>query len=224
MIDFERRRGMRPWELPLAQYLGRLPVLDDPVTKYEMQILKAALGAATLAHADPLTLTAASDADPTLRFAFHRGVATHEITVHDPVTGEILGGCISGLPYVRPQHRGRGIGAEIVYVADMATVRILDPISYSVTGLAGRVGAHRRHVNRALMRGDFVPEEVLFDYVRVGDTLSLSAPWTIARHRTACAPLPRPVPQQRARATGISPHCTAFDADTWLKTLMETTP
>ena len=224
MIDFEHRRGARPWELPLAAYLGRLPVLDSEVTQYEGQILRAAIGTATLSHKEPLSLTAADDADPTLLFAFHRGLPMHDVTVHDLATGEALGGCVSGLPYVRPQHRGRGIGAEIVYVADMAAVRVLDPISYSPSGLAGRVGAHRRHVMRALMRGDFVPEPVMADYVRCGDNLSLANPWTIARHRAECAPLPRPASPRRTRRAPAVPVVADGDATSWLKDMMEMMP
>lgn len=182
MIDFERRRGARPWEVPLATYLGKLPVLTDAVTRYEMQILRSALAVAGLGRAAGDQIAGLGDTNPAFSFSVHSGPIVRSLIAHDAATGEILGGSVSGLPYVRPQHRGRGLGAEMVYVADMATVRILDPISYSVSGLAARVTAHRLHLDRAACRGDFIPPEAWEGYTRDASGLCLAQPWTIARH------------------------------------------
>jgi hypothetical protein len=52
----------------------------------------------------------------------------------------------TGLPYVAPAHRDRGIGALLVLISDINGGRFLHPVSYSESGVRARRSAHALQV------------------------------------------------------------------------------
>jgi GNAT superfamily N-acetyltransferase len=61
--------------------------------------------------------------------------------------GETPVACIrTGLPFVAPEHRGRGLGALLVLISDINGGRFLCPVSYSEAGYRARRAAHALQV------------------------------------------------------------------------------
>jgi len=90
------------------------------------------------------------------------------VAVFDEGTGELAGGLEHKNVFVRPQYRGRGLGAEILIVAFENALRHPDEMNshntLTTAGRANRVAAHRIAVERAFENGLEVPPEVLDDY------------------------------------------------------------
>lgn len=64
--------------------------------------------------------------------------------------GEAPVACIrGGLPFVAPDHRGRGLGALLVLISDLERGRFLCPVAYSVSGAGARRAAHALQVRIA---------------------------------------------------------------------------
>jgi GNAT superfamily N-acetyltransferase len=64
--------------------------------------------------------------------------------------GEAPVACIrNGLPFVSPDHRGRGLGALLVLISDITGGRYLCPVSYSEAGWRARRSAHALQVRIA---------------------------------------------------------------------------
>jgi GNAT superfamily N-acetyltransferase len=149
----------RPWEIPLRDYIASVPVTED------------------LPEDHPTLLTAESDLDemgraceswrafsvpdrPDLEIRLKSGAAAL-IRIRD--TGEVLGGNVFRLTYVRPAWRGQGLAAELHVRTDLEGCR-LPATHYSRSGLQARIKAHGLHVERALLEGEDVPDDVLHDY------------------------------------------------------------
>ncbi len=109
-----------------------------------------------------------------------------DIGAYNAANDHIIGGGLALYPYVKPQHRGRNVGARMNVILDNHGHR--KPASvYSHEGFAARVSAHRIHVEQALRRGDAVPGEVLDRYNPVGNgRLGLRKPYTAEDHNAWC--------------------------------------
>lgn len=166
------------WKMTLKDYLGPAPLVED---YHETHHVHAA------AMARLLRLDAeASDwpeadlpARPDLEVRMDSPSAW---VVRDRATSALLGGQTLLIPIVVPGQRSRGIASEMhVLVDEMGARRWA--MTYSKAGLMARVRAHRLHVERALVRGETVPDEVLADYASdASGRLALRAPWTPERH------------------------------------------
>ncbi len=65
--------------------------------------------------------------------------------------------CIrTGLPYVEPAWRGRGLGALLVLISDLERGRFLCPAAYSVSGAGARRAAHALQVRIAGDASDII--------------------------------------------------------------------
>ena len=92
------------------------------------------------------------------------------LVVYDQA-GSVVGGISNKSILVLPDHRGQGLGAEIVIRAFETGVLHPDTMNknnlLTTAGRANRLAAHRIAVERAVRAGLDVPEEVLADYSNV---------------------------------------------------------
>lgn len=163
-----------PWRVPLRPYLRAFPFGADR----NLDALEDAIALMPAGRAVP------HPARPDLAFSVHRRLSHETILVDDALTGERVGGAIDGVPLVLPHWRGEGVGAEIFCFSDLQGGFGLRPMPYSESGFLARIGAHRRHLERALRwcPGD-VPADALRDYRRLpGGGLRLASPWSRSRH------------------------------------------
>lgn len=84
--------------------------------------------------------------------------------VLDAETGDPLGGAAQGLPFVEPEHRGRGIGKHIQILNTQYDLQLFQPISFSQSGLGARLSAHKALCQEAYDLGFEVCEENIADY------------------------------------------------------------
>lgn len=93
--------------------------------------------------------------------------STQMLAVYD-AAGAVVGGISLKSILVLPDHRGKGLGAEIVIRAFETGVLHPDTMNKSnlltTAGRANRAAAHRIAVERAVRAGLDVPDEVLADY------------------------------------------------------------
>lgn len=135
---------------PLEDYLGRLPVLNE-----------AEIGAsqrAQVREAERFLADRApwSDPDRFRPLQMPGLIGARAIATDWPfrnlvlLIGEGPVACIrSGLPYVEPAWRGRGLGALLVLISDLERGRFLCPAAYSVSGAGARRAAHALQVRIA---------------------------------------------------------------------------
>lgn len=136
--------------LPLDAYLRGLPIIPDdrfdPVQSAQIRAAERFLGDRGAwsdphrfepLHAPGLTRVRAIAAPRPFRnlVLFEEG---------GPVA------CIrTGVPFVAPEHRGRGLGALLVLISDINGDRFLCPVSYSEAGWRARRSAHALQVRIA---------------------------------------------------------------------------
>lgn len=89
------------------------------------------------------------------------------LVVQDVTTGEYTpaGGYVDNMLFIKQEHRGRHLAAEIVLAAADLREGKLDPDSYTAEGLKAHENAHRLAVQRAMRQGQKVRPEVMADYV-----------------------------------------------------------
>ena len=97
---------------------------------------------------------------------------------------EIIGAAHSAFPYVSPNHRGRGIMSDIFVIGDEKGRH--GKYVYSIGGFNARMEAHRKHVERALERGDAIPENVMQDYEYGDYGLVRTKEYDFSVHKRAC--------------------------------------
>ena len=165
------------WRMGLASYLGRWPMATvgrvadiETIRRTEECLRYTDLSGFMVFPYAPR---------PDLIFRVKVTEKVPAIVVIDRETRECLGGAIQGVPFIFSHHRGNGYGAEIVAFSDMNGRIGLKPVRYSISGLRGRVGAHRRHVERALQYcPDDVAPEALSPYMITKEgTLSCVLEW-----------------------------------------------
>lgn len=173
-------RRIMPWEMTLQDFLGpNVVYLDGALSAFRHNAIaqsEAKIRAAKASRYDRVDWSYRPD----LVLLIERKGSVRGMLVEDAETGERLAGVHCGLPVVFSEHRGRGIGAEIVARATAGPDLILKPTSYSESGFGARLGAHRLLVERALAEHLDVPAKVSEAYEATPDGLRLKAPWTIA--------------------------------------------
>ena len=161
----------RPWEQTLADYIGEAKViLGQPIPEKDIEMTRKRL--AELAKEIPEDELKPHPTRQDLSYA--RGAAG--FIIFDRKSGACLCGDMPFFPVSMPGSEGRGVGAELRWLHD-----ILGPVrrssSFSLGGFRAARSAHRHHVERALKRGDHVPEKVLAGYRPEGIHLVLAQPW-----------------------------------------------
>lgn len=147
-----------PWFLPLRDYVGTSPVIEDfpddhpSFVAAQAQLRELSTRVETLKEI-PLPQYPGVEAR----------VTRSSCVLLDRRSRQILGGKTTTLIYIEKDHRGRGLGAELHILIDLH-LRADLIFLYTRQGIAARIGAHRRHVERALLAGQGVPDEVLADY------------------------------------------------------------
>jgi hypothetical protein len=152
---------MSAWTQTLIDYLGLHAVVPDFSDGHHM---------VRMAMVRLEVMNAAADGWPEVRLPHLPDVELRmdhprKLVVRDRATGALIGGNTQIIPFVMPDFRGRGVTSEIHVLVDEMGARSRAS-TYSVSGLMARVRAHRLHVERALDRGEAVPEAVLSDYAR----------------------------------------------------------
>lgn len=163
----------RPWEISTFDYIGRtnLPEGDSDIVRQVRQIAADEFGKIRDLH---IKGDIVQDGEP---IPVTDGYSLAVMTSHDAKirkisvfikddTGEIVGSPRVGMssPYVTPEHRRNGITSGFNWIQDM-NGNAFRTLGYTPEGLESRAATHRLHVERALERGDFVPEDVLSEYV-----------------------------------------------------------
>ena len=97
---------------------------------------------------------------------------------------ENIGAAHPSFPYVSPEHRGKGIMSDIFVIGDEKGRN--GKYTYSIGGFNARMEAHRKHVERAMRRGDAVPENVMQDYEYGSSGLVRTKKHSFTMHRDAC--------------------------------------
>jgi hypothetical protein len=103
------------------------------------------------------------------------------VFLFDRASGTLLAGESFSFPVAMEGTAGRNCGAEIRWLSEHLDRR-RSTLSYSIAGFRAARSAHRLHVERALARGDHVPEAVLADYERRDGRLVLKAPYSPEEH------------------------------------------
>lgn len=165
----------KPWETPLRDYIGIAEVAPGPSQIEDLG--PARLRDLSRAMADWPEVRIPQRSDLTFRVS-----SGGYIAALDAATGDILGGYTATFPYVLPEHRGRGINAELNAIIDLRGQRRTLAGLYTPSGFASRVATHRLHVTRALECGLDVPPEVLQDYLVEGGQARLREPYTARAH------------------------------------------
>lgn len=165
----------KPWETPLRDYIGIAEVAPGPSQIEEVGPARLK----DLSRAIVKWPEVRIPQRPDLTFRVSKG---GYIAALDAATGDILGGYTATFPYVLPEHRGRGINAELNAIIDLRGQRRTLAGRYTPAGFASRVATHRLHVTRALEGGFDVPPEVLQDYRVQGGQAHLRAPYTAEAH------------------------------------------
>jgi hypothetical protein len=148
---------------PLAAYMGGLPTLKDGEVGVSQR--------AQIREAERFLADRAAWSDPDrfapLEIPGLRGVRV--LAMARPYRNIILldgvdpVACIrSGLPFVTPAWRGRGLGALLVLISDLERGRFLSPAAYSVSGARARCSAHALQV-RIVAEGSGRPETTTAD-------------------------------------------------------------
>ena len=136
--------------LPLNDYLRRLPVIPDgkhdPTQSTQIRAAERFLADRAL-WSDPVRF-------PPLKIPGLTGprvnAAPRPFRNLVLLEGEEPVACIrNGLPFVAPEHRGRGLGALLVLISDLNGGRFLCPVSYSEAGFRARCSAHALQVRIA---------------------------------------------------------------------------
>lgn len=160
-----------PWFLPLRLYVGDCPIVEDFPDDHPA--FSAARGQLhDLAQRVKDLAEVSIPGQPEIEARHSR----HSCILLNRKTREIIGGKTTTLVFIEKTHRGKGLGAELHILNDLH-LRPSLIILYSKLGLAARVGAHRRHVERALAAGREIPEDVLADYSPSAAGLSLRRPF-----------------------------------------------
>lgn len=147
-----------PWFLPLRVYVGDSPVVEDFPDDHPAFLAARSQLQDLAARADTL-----SKIDFPGHPAVEARVTRSSCVLLDRGNRQILGGKTTTLIYIEKDQRGKGLGAELHVLNDLH-LRAAPIILYTRQGIAARVSAHRRHVERALLDDQDVPEEVMSDY------------------------------------------------------------
>lgn len=153
-----------PHEMTLEDFLGPCKVVpnDKLGTWHKEVILDAERKIKAMPKRSDKELL---DYDAVPGFSFYmlpRNGVTRDMLVVEDATGRPVGGISTGLRWVDEDYRGMNLGAEICLAAHLQPGRIfLMPNSYSESGYASRVKAHKLAVERALAAGLEVRQEVL---------------------------------------------------------------
>jgi len=167
----------KPWEMTFQEYLGPAPVLG-------------VIGPGHHAHIEAINDLADMEVESRcwqeIRVREREDLVflagpDERLLVLDPVSGEVIGG-YANIPLVHDRYRGAGICSEMHLIRDERLGRGETAV-YSRHGFRARLNAHALHIERALGRGDQVPENVLADY-RVDEIgrMRLGAPYDEKDH------------------------------------------
>lgn len=168
-----------PWFLPLRLYIGTCPVIEDfPDDHPAFMAARAQLQDLARQEKDLREVPVPGHSEIEARHSRSSCVLLNR------KTREIIGGKTTTLVFIENAYRGKGLGAELHVLNDLH-LRPVPIILYSKQGLAARIGAHRRHVERALIAGHDVPEDVLEDYRKSETGLALQHPFDIKVTRYA---------------------------------------
>lgn len=160
----------KPWQKTIEEYLDGSRVNDY----WQGSISDAQMAAQTDAVYPHVV-----DSPRMPDYAFHIH-SHHAFKIVHKGTGEVAGGFVSSVAYVKPEHRGRGLMAEMYALLD-ETGFVKEHWSLTPMSLASRCGAHRIHVQDALKRGDPVPLDVVRQYAKGPDgRLRLRTPYDAA--------------------------------------------
>jgi GNAT superfamily N-acetyltransferase/sugar phosphate isomerase/epimerase len=204
------RDKRQPWQMTLEEYVPAINVLSniDPDGSTEN------MGARILAKENAITDRS--------KWIHHETPERDDILVyeHDRIicavdveTNNVVGMYQVYMPYVAPEYRGRGIIKEMHAVADELDRRF-PASSYSESGIMARIGAHRLSFERALERGDAIPELVKAQYglgaVPGSDSLvpaiRADVDWQKARYKVANrSDLPRPQMRSLRKSSDTEP-------------------
>lgn len=149
----------KPWEIPLKDYIASVPVTED-LPEGHAVLRTAERDLDEMGRACESWRAFSIPDRPDLEIRLKSGAAA---VIRMKKTGEVIGGNVFRLTYVRPAWRGRGLAAELHVRTDLEGCR-LPATHYSRSGLQARIKAHGLHVERAILAGDVVPDEVLDEY------------------------------------------------------------
>jgi GNAT superfamily N-acetyltransferase len=168
-----------PWETQLAEYLRPSRVVPD-LPEDDPELLAAERDLEEMGRASENWRAFCVPGHAWLEIRIKAGDAA---VIFDRRGGEVIGGNTRNLTYVRPAWRGLGLAAELHVRVDLEGLR---PIAthYSESGLHARIKAHRLHVERAILSGRDVPDEVLDDYrIDEAGRLALLSAYGPSEHR-----------------------------------------
>ncbi len=174
-LDLPDNSMGEPWERPLARYIGvGMRIYGGKVH------VKAAAEAFEKVKVEEKSTCLPQNKHPDI--GYHLSPNKKILIIRHEESGEILGALgLNQMPFVKPEHRGKGYGSFGLFLLDTHVHRS-PAIGYSPEGLANRAAVHKHHVNAALARGDVVPEIVLRDYVFENGSARLREPYTTERH------------------------------------------
>lgn len=190
-ISMNMRSGTKtdPWRQSVQTYIGNGHVL--PEAEYGFKERQAIENAGNLVVASRPEFFERSDhpLKPDLQILLRRWNAPAQASMLlMSANGEILGGMVAGLPYVKPEHRRNGYGSELIWVTEklFANRIVWRPGNYSEAGFHARLDAHRLHVERQMMVDSrSVAPWALAQYVVRDGRFYLKQPWTIAEQNAA---------------------------------------
>lgn len=157
----------RPWEKTIKEYLdGSIVGQSNP--RFGGDLTMHTQSDETYAHR--AVFPEAPD------YIFHFDHSTRFKIMHAP-TGKVAGTFATMFAYVDPEHRGKGLTAELYVALDELGIH-RERWALTEASFGARKGAHRRHVERALKRGDPVPLDVIREYTRTPEGLRLREDYT----------------------------------------------
>ncbi|MCE6959255.1 hypothetical protein LAZ40_09340 [Cereibacter sphaeroides] len=174
-MPIEEGRDLRPWEKSLSGYLGAAPVSDGGL--HASMLARARVDVRDRGDAVP-----AEDRHPhPVRDDLAYGGPRGSLLLFDRATGACLGGNGTWFPVAMEGTGGRNIGAELRWLQEWLGVQ-RGTTHFTISGFRAARSAHRLHVERALQRGDAVPDEVMDQYDWHDGRLRLRTPYEPEDH------------------------------------------